>query len=225
VGLVAFSLLIIFLAKETLPAQDSNQTLSEVGIGSYREIFADRVYMPFLLAFTLAQIGSTILWVLLGVYAKQNYGILERQFGFIPMTNALMVVVLQVAVTKRSKQYRPLGVMSLGALLYAGGVSSVALASSFKGFWLSMVIITLGELMLVPTATTFAANLAPEDMRGRYMSLFSLSWGVAAGIGPVVGGFLNDHVGPQAIWYGGGLIGAVGAGWFWVQNRLKIDDG
>ena len=29
-----------------------------------------------------------------------------------------------------------------------------------------------------------AASLAPADMRGRYMSLFSLTWGVAQGIGP-----------------------------------------
>ena len=37
----------------------------------------------------------------------------------------------------------------------------------------------------MPIAITFTANLAPADMRGRYMSLFSLTWGVAQGIGPV----------------------------------------
>jgi MFS family permease len=51
-----------------------------------------------------------------------------------------------------------------------------------------MVIFTLGELILIPASTTYAANLAPQDMRGRYMSTFFLSWGVAAGIGPIVGG-------------------------------------
>lgn len=223
IGLVAFSLLMVFFARETLPEVDLQQAVDVRGIRSYATVFADRAFVSFVLAFTLTQIGSTILWVLLGVYTKQNYGILENQFGFIPMTNALMVVLLQVYVTRRTKVHLPLGMMSLGAFLYAGGVTSVAFASSFWGFWLSMVIITIGELVLVPTATTFVANLAPEDKRGRYMSIFSLSWGVAAGIGPVVGGFLNDNIGPQAIWYGGGLIGAMGAVWFWVQGRRKIE--
>jgi predicted MFS family arabinose efflux permease len=42
---------------------------------------------------------------------------------------------------------------------------------------------------------------------------------VAAGIGPVVGGFLNDNVSPQAIWFGGGLIGFIGALWFLLQLK------
>ncbi len=224
IGLVAFSLLMVFFARETLPEKDSSVDTDSTGIRSYNEIFGDRIFVPFVFAFTLTQIGSTILWVLLGVYAKQNFGILENRFGFIPMTNALMVVLLQVAVTRRTKTHRPLLMLSLGAFLYASGVTSVAFGSSFWGFWLSMVIITFGELILVPTATTFVANLAPEDKRGRYMSIFSLSWGVAAGIGPLVGGFLNDHISPQAIWYGGGLMGAMGAVWFLGQwkRRMKM---
>ena len=63
--------------------------------------------------------------------------------------------------------------------------------------------------MLMPTSTTYTANLAPADMRGRYMSVYSLTWNVAYGIGPVMGGFLNDNVGPSATWVGGGIVGAV----------------
>ena len=46
----------------------------------------------------------------------------------------------------------------------------------FAYFWISMVVMTVGELILVPTASTYAANLAPVDKRGRYMSIFGLSW-------------------------------------------------
>jgi MFS family permease len=135
------------------------------------------------------------------------------------MTNALMVVFFQVLVTRLTKKSKTLSMLSLGAFFYSCGVTSVALANDFWGFWISMVIITTGELILVPTATTFVANIAPHDMRGRYMSIFSLSWGVAAGIGPVVGGTLNDNLSPQAIWFGGGTIGLIGAVWFLIQHR------
>jgi MFS family permease len=125
------------------------------------------------------------------------------------MTNALMVVAFQVYVTNRAKQYRPGWVMAMGTFLYAIAVTSIALGTGFWSFWMSMVILTCGELLLVPTATSVAANLAPVNMRGRYMGFYSLSWQVAFGIGPVLGGILNDQISPQAIWYGGGVVGLI----------------
>ncbi|MBC8496363.1 MAG: MFS transporter, partial [Chloroflexi bacterium] len=119
-----------------------------------------------------------------------------------------------------TKRKAPLWMLSLGALIYGFGVGSIALGDGFWDFWGSMVVITFGELVLVPTATTYVADLAPADMRGRYMSVFALTWGVATGIGPVVGGVLNDQISPQAIWYGGGLIGVLGALWF-VSQALR----
>jgi len=219
IGLFSFSLLILFRAKETLPETDSSSISNPTGIKSYKLIFGNRIFLPFVLAFTLAQIGSTIVWVLMAVYAKGNYGILESQYGLIPMTNALMVVILQVWVTRRTKTFKPHFMLGLGAFLYACGVTSVAFAEGFWGFWMSIVIITAGELILVPTATTFVADISPQDMRGRYMSIFSLSWGIAAGIGPLIGGYLNDNISPKSIWFGGGLIGLVGAVWFLIQSR------
>ena len=220
IGLVFFSLMMTFFARETLPTSETPQIQAR-GLRAYRELLRDRPFIFFILAFTLTQIGSTIVWVLLGVYAKQNYHILENQYGLIPMTNAIMVVVLQVSVTARTKQYRPSLMLALGAFLYASGVTSIAFASSFWGFWASMVVITCGELVLVPTATTYVANIAPPAMRGRYMSVFSLCWGIASGVGPVVGGYLNDNISPQAIWFGGGAIGLLGAIWFLFQSRKQ----
>jgi MFS family permease len=73
---------------------------------------------------------------------------------------------------------------------------------------------TIGELIIVPTSSTYVANLAPVDMRGRYMSFYALTWGVAAGIGPIFGGFLNDIIGPKAIWLGGAVVGSLGVIFF-----------
>jgi len=45
--------------------------------------------------------------MLLAVYAKQNYGISESLYGFIPTTNAVMVILFQMMVTSRVKHQRP----------------------------------------------------------------------------------------------------------------------
>ncbi len=160
-------------------------------------------------AFTFCMTGSAMLWILLSVYLKKNFGIPENLYGFIPATNAIMVVVFQLAVTRFTNKFNPILVMASGALFYAVGVGSVYFGHGFWGFWLSMVIITIGELVLIPTTTTFVANLAPPDMRGRYMSIYNLSMGTAMGTGPVIGGYLSDSFGPRSTWLGGFSIGII----------------
>jgi MFS family permease len=187
--------------------------------GGYGPVFRDRRFLAFCGIYTLATMPSALLMMLLAVYAKENFGVPESQYGFIMATNALMVVLFQVAVTRASSPYRPLHVLALGALLYGAGVGSVALGRGFWGFWLSMVVLTLGELLLAPTGAAFAANLAPSDMRGRYMGLYGLSWGLSLGIAPVIGGWLNDNVAPVAIWYAGLAMGLTAALGFVVLGR------
>jgi len=78
----------------------------------------------------------------------------------------------------------------------------------------------------MPTATTYTAALAPTGMRGRCMSIFSLTWGVAQVIGPVAGGFLADTLSPAATWYGGGVSGmlAVSAFIFLALHRRRAEE-
>ncbi|MGB9639348.1 MAG: MDR family MFS transporter, partial [Anaerolineales bacterium] len=224
VGLSIYGFLMAFLARETLPQlnEEGNQSDKALPFGGYLQIFADRKYMLFIQAFLFTQISASIMWVLLSVYAKTNYGVPENLYGFIPVTNALMVVLFQLPVTSLTRRYAALPVIAVGALFYAVGVGSVALGNGFWWFWVSMVIMTIGELIIVPTSSTYVANLAPADMRGRYMSIYGLTGVVANGIGPVAGGFLNDRFSPKAIWYGGGLAGLISAlffGYFSLRNR------
>jgi MFS family permease len=111
-------------------------------------------------------------------------------------------------------------VLSLGALFYVAGLAGFGLSSLMPHFVLSMVIMTIGELMVAPTATAEVANLAPPDMRARYMGLFSLLYTVGTGIGPMIGGFLSDTFAPSAIWYGGACAALVAAFCFFMMPPL-----
>lgn len=210
-GLALFGIMMAAFSKETLPARQgtANPALLREKLGGYQDIFKDAPFISFIILFILAQFCSVLIWVLLGVYVKENYAISEQFYGWIPTTNALMVVTLQIGVTQISRRYKILPVMTAGAALYALAVTSIAWGSRFWHFWTSMVVMTLGEMLLMPTSSTFVANLAPQDKRGRYMSLYGLTWGLAAGIAPLLGGFLNDQFGPKMIWYGGGAAGLI----------------
>jgi MFS family permease len=187
----------------------------------YGLVLKDRNYMAFVAMLSLGLIAPTMLWILMPVYAKTNFGVLESLYGWIPTTNALMCVFVQYPVTRLTRQHPALSVLGLGMLIYALGAGSVALMSSFWGFWLSMVILTFGELTLVPTASKYAADLAPADLRGRYMSMHWLGWGLARTLAPIIGGFINDNIAPRAIWVGSLVIGLASTLGLFLLSRIS----
>ncbi len=219
-GLIAYGLLMLFFATETIPPEVKAVASSlEEQLRGYWDALRDRPFMGLVGAFTLVQMTSALMWVLLSVYLKTHFGIGEQLYGWLPTTNALMVVFLQVWITRGTRRKPAVKIMGWGAGFYILAPLVVALSEGFWGFWLAMVLMTLGELIVVPRASAYAANLAPVDKRGRYMSLYGLTWNVASGISPLLGGFLSDHVGTKAPWFGGALVGMLAVGAFWLLGN------
>ncbi len=203
-----FSLLLLLGVRETLQktAQVVNQATKTL-LGGYERVIQDGSYLAFVGAITIGMIAPLMMWTLLAVYMNRYFSIPEYLYSWLPITNALMCVFAQYPVTLFTSRMPAKYAITLGMLVYALGVGSVGLMSGFWGFWFSMGIMTLGELILVPTGTKYVADLAPEDLRGRYMSIYWLTWGVARSLAPVVGGYLHDSINPHAIWWGGLSIG------------------
>jgi MFS family permease len=220
-GFLAYSLLLFFLARETLDKSIINTGVQTPQTEGYRRVFRNKRYLVFVAMISIGLIAPTMLWILMPVYAKTNYGLPVSLYGWIPTTNALMCVFVQYSVTSLTRRHRTLPVLGMGMFIYALGAGSVALMSSFWGFWLSMVILTFGELTLVPTASKYVADLAPADLRGRYMSIHWLGWGLARTLSPIIGGFLNDNIAPRAIWIGGLLIGLTSALGLFLLSRVS----
>ena len=97
-GFLSYSLLLFFLARETLQKSrhpTAELTAEDTTRGGYEDVFRDGGYMAFVLTMGLGLIAPTMLWVLMPVYAKTNFGISEALYGWIPTTNALMCVFIQ----------------------------------------------------------------------------------------------------------------------------------
>ncbi len=224
IGMLTYSLLLLFRARETLNKAYQSENQPEIeNLGGYGRVFRDRPYVVFALLVGIGLIAPSMLWTLFAVYTKQNFGLPENLYGWLPTTNALMCVFVQFSVTQVSRRFRPLPVIGVGMLIYALGVGSVALMNNFWGFWASMVLMTFGELTLIPTVSKYIADLAPADMRGRYMSFYWFAWGIARGAAPLIGGFLNDNISPRSIWIGGLTIGLVSTIGLFVFSARKQD--
>jgi MFS family permease len=218
-GFLAYALLCALFAHETLSrylvtsapdlvrAVQRRGSIPALRLGGFAAVFGDRPYMAFAGLLCLGLIAPSTVWVLLAVYTKTNFGLPEYLYGWIPTANAVLCVTVQYPVTRVTSRFRPLTVIAVGMTVYAVGAGSVALMTSFEGFLVSMIVLTFGELIVVPTAAKYVADLARPDLRGHYMSVYWLGWAASRAIAPLVGGFLNDRVGPTAIWYGALVIG------------------
>lgn len=231
-GFLIYSVIWFFFAHETLDKTVSETSASALArqdsagndaarSDGYSRVFQDKRYMAFVALVGLGLIAPSILWILMPVYAKTNFGVPEALYGWIPTTNAFMCVFIQYAVTNVTRKYNTLPVVAVGMLVYAVGAGSVALMTGFWGFWLSMVILTFGELTIVPTASKYVADIAPADLRGRYMSLYWFGWGASRTLAPLIGGYLNDNISPRSIWIGGLLIGLSSTLGLFLLNQIS----
>lgn len=217
--LVLAVLTMLFIV-ETIPEHTEISEQEGVFSGGYGFLMNDMRFVSFIGMYFLILMAYAHMFSLLPVYVSENFGLAENQYSLMITVNAAMVVFLQYIITKYSERFDDFSVMTAGALLYAIGLFSFVLGSELWHFMISVAIVTLGELIVMPTATTLVANLAPDNMRARYLGLLSLGYPIGSGIGPVLGGFLNDAVAPVAMWYGAGTMALVGTVGFFILSRI-----
>ncbi|HSF81905.1 MAG TPA: MFS transporter [Anaerolineales bacterium] len=216
--------IVYFALPETRPESDPDAPQESVA-GSFRGYFVvlrDRIFLLFMGACMLMALVYMNMNTTLGVYLRDAHAIPEYGYGFILSLNAIMVVFLQFPITRRIEGYPPMLMMALGTFLYAIGFAMYGFTSAYSLFLTAMVIITLGEMLVAPVSQAVVANLAPEDMRGRYMAVFGISWGLPFAIGPYLAGLILDNTDPRILWYAAGIIGMLGAaGFLRLHYRVK----
>lgn len=159
----------------------------------------------------------------LSVFLRDVHAITPQYFGIILSLNASMVVLFQFWVTRRISDRPPFIMMAFGTIFYAIGFGMYGFISGANVFalaMLAMVIITIGEMIVTPVAQALVAKFAPKDMRGRYMAIYGMSWGIPIAFGPLAAGVVMDNYDPNWVWYAAGIISMVTvAGFFIIHTK------
>lgn len=223
----AFSLLtaafVLRLIPETMPQPAEGEAGDDLAatLRGYIEVLVDRPYVAFLLMTAVMNLVYIQLYSTLSVFLRDVHGVPERGFGLLMSLNASLVVLAQFSVTRWTKQRSPLPMMALGALFYAVGFTMFGLVAAYPLFALAMLVVTVGEMIVIPVAQALVALFSPERMRGRYMALFSVSWALPSMVGPWAAGLVLDNLNPSLVWYLGGTFSALAVGGFLVLHLLE----
>lgn len=208
---------------ETKPephAQEEHQSFLQTLFG-YRVVLRDLAFMAFMVAGLLMMVVYQQMYSSLSVYLRDNHNINPSGYGFLMTTSAITVVLFQFWVSRNIKYRPPFLMMALGTVFYMIGFALFGIVTAYFLFALNIVIITIGEMIIMPTSQSIAANFAPETMRGRYMAIFGLSWAIPATIGPGAAGYILDNYNPNLLWYlGGALCGLSVLAYYMLHLRL-----
>jgi MFS family permease len=164
----------------------------------YREVLANRVFVAVvvinvvIVAAAYAQFDAT-----LPVFAKNEVGISERGIGALFFVNMIVVALAQLPITRAlAGRSRVRAIAASAWLASASFLLVVATALWLEGgqalaLLLAMTLgFTIAETLHGATQSALVADLAPERLRGRYMSLLTNSYALGFSIGPALGAVL-----------------------------------
>lgn len=218
------AVLVYFALPETKPEAKPGAEPETMGatFGGYLVVLRDRLFLMFIAAGIFAGLAYMNMNATLGVFLRDVHGIPESGYGWILTLNAVMVVLLQFWITRRIEAKPPLLMMALGALLQAIGFALYGFIGAYVLFMVAMVVITFGEMIVAPVSQALVAKFAPEDMRGRYMAVFGISWGIPFAVGPYLAGQILDHYNPNWLWYAAGIVGMLAvAGYLYLHTTVE----
>jgi MFS family permease len=187
--------------------------------GTYREVVRDGPFVRYVLLNALfITIGMVVFVELLAPYAKNQADVDEQLIGILWMIDSLVVVAAQLPVAKLAEGHRRMHALALSGVLWAGAMLLIGAAgtwltatSAFALMAVAVVLFGVGECLHGIVHGPLTADLAPQQLVGRYMALGAQSWQVGWIIGPAIGGFVLQHA-PNALWPAAAALNLIAAG-------------
>ena len=163
----------------------------------YQFIFT--IFFYFVLIMLVSQLYSTM-----SVYSTQVVGISKNMLGIAYSVNGFTVVFLQIPLTRFLDKSR-LNLyprMIAGSILYAIGYFSLGFTGSAFYLMASVMLITLGEIVIQPATYALVSTMAHREWVGRYMGMLGLTRGLGYAVGPWIGARLFARLtdSPVMLW-------------------------
>lgn len=201
-------------AVEGAPQESILQTLR-----GYFLVLKNKLYLAFILVSILMLLVYTQMYSTLSVFMRDYRGIDPQGYGVMLSVSAVLVIVAQFWTTRRTQNQPPMLMMAFGTFFYMIGFTLFGFVKPLWLFMVAILIITVGEMIVVPTGQALVARFAPENMRGRYMATYGLAWTIPQAIGPSAAGIIMDNYDPNWVWYLGGIISVIAIFGFLLLNR------
>jgi MFS family permease len=145
----------------------------------------------------LAQV-NTVLPLYLKNFAQQGEGFSEGIISGLFTWNLVLSVLTQLPLARYLNRLSRPRVLMVSACAWAIGfllVGLMGVSDRWGLLWavLALGVVAIATVIYAPAASSLVATLAPESLRGVYLSINSLCWAVGYFVGPLIGGIALDQ--------------------------------
>jgi MFS transporter, DHA1 family, multidrug resistance protein len=136
----------------------------------------------------------------LPLYARQ-FGLNITMVGFIITSFAIASAIIDIPAGTIAEAVGRRPILIAGALILAAGSLGCALVSNYWQLLVCRFIQGSGYALYTTTGMIMLADISTVKNRGQNMSLYTGAAWVGFGLGPMMGGFIAQYLGLQAVFY------------------------
>lgn len=134
-----------------------------------------------------------------------------KLFGLLVSINAVIVILFTPMITGLTHRCRPIRIVALGGICYALSSLLFAVNGPVIYFYISILLLTLGEIVITIHANSFLAERTPVPILGRVNSYYSLITGSGNALAPLIAGSILAITGFSFVWIVFAAVVALGA--------------
>jgi predicted MFS family arabinose efflux permease len=215
---VAAALVFVYVLK----AKDHKHVKSEATGPDIRSPYKDKSFLIFLLVMMLVAFVFLQLFSTMPLFYSDQFGLMEDEIGWLMGFNGLFIFVLEMPLIKKLEgdQYSKFRILIWSTVLIGLSFLVLNLTSWVGILWISMLLVTLGEMLNFPVGNTWAINRAEGGKKGEYMGLYTMCFAIAHIFGHNTGMQLIDAFGYDITWLIMGLLSLVAVFLLrWLERR------
>jgi MFS family permease len=206
-------------------AHDKNlhpQKQKEIEHNKENSAYHDKTFLSGMFYIFLVGICFFQMFSILPVYYKEQLHLNEAVIGWLLAMNGLIIAVVEmVLVYKLENRRNAVLYMTLGAFLIGGSFLILNISSILLIALISMMVVTLGEMLLFPFMNNFWVSRSTERTRGQYAAVYTMSFSLAMVMAPTIAAQIAARAGFPILWIFDFVLCIFAAlGFYFLKKRM-----
>ncbi len=186
------------IAAWALPRRARQAARSGDGGAGYREVARDRRFLVYLAAL-LVNAVVYVQYVVTLPLMLHDHDAPTLWFSLVVALNGLVVIAFELPATKVVQTWPARRAAMLGFAMLGLGLAVYSAPLGLAVLLAGTLVWSLAEIVGGPTMFAYPGLVAPAHLRGRYIALTQLMFGLGVAVGPVVGSYAYHLVG-DPVW-------------------------
>jgi predicted MFS family arabinose efflux permease len=196
---------------------------TEVSINPHaKSAYTDGQFWIFVVAMVIFSFVFLQLLSTLPIYYDQYHCLSELQIGWLFAANGILIFLLEMPLVKYFESSRfPALILVIGGVFLVGLGYVILILTAWQGIlMISMVLLTVGEMLAFPFSNAYAMERSKRGNAGEYMAFYSIAFSLGHVFGHNTGMQLVNKIGFEKTWFVLGILILLAMALIWRLYRI-----